>query len=176
MRPVTPVGILAELAGGLDPYVSRCTTPESPALAALARETAAHDWGGTGVEPEMLSGHVEGLPPWQRASIRARGIARGKCNEILPYIEQLIAYENPRAWPVIQAIKDEGDTGCGPGGARPCNECMSEAFTLARQTLAPAEEALPATGDPAAQPLSPEETGDAPEEAQAPASPAPSGD
>ncbi len=54
-----------DLAGGLDPYLSRCTTPESPALAALAARTAAADWspaaGGTaGLEQEMLSGHVEG--------------------------------------------------------------------------------------------------------------------
>jgi caffeoyl-CoA O-methyltransferase len=91
-RPVTPLGILAtklehisqqlealnidaklkselrqacELASGLDPYLSRCTTPESPALASLARRTQAEDWSqrsGEAVllEQEMLSGHVEG--------------------------------------------------------------------------------------------------------------------
>lgn len=94
-RPVTPTGILAheltelareidvvtgvdrrlatrlhraaELAGGLDPYLDRCTTAESPALAALDRRTRARDWdarSGAGVavalEQEMLSGHVEG--------------------------------------------------------------------------------------------------------------------
>ena len=95
-RPVTPVGILAakleslnqqiealegvdpeikaelhrasELARGLDPYISSCTTPESPALAALVRRTQAEDWSqrstnGETVQPleqEMLSGHVEG--------------------------------------------------------------------------------------------------------------------
>jgi caffeoyl-CoA O-methyltransferase len=93
LRPVTPLGILATklehlsqqmealdldaklkselrqacaLANGLDPYLSHCTTPESPALAALARRTQAEDWGyhsGDAVaqlEQEMLSGHVEG--------------------------------------------------------------------------------------------------------------------
>jgi caffeoyl-CoA O-methyltransferase len=96
MRPVTPVGILAaklenlaqqvktidrinstfraelqqvyELANGLDPYVNHCTTPESPALAALVERTQAEDWsqrfsdGATvrQLEQEMLSGHVEG--------------------------------------------------------------------------------------------------------------------
>jgi caffeoyl-CoA O-methyltransferase len=96
MRPVTPVGILAakleslvqqlesvnapnesfqaelqqayELANGLDPYLDRCTTPESPALAALVKRTQAEDWskrfsdGETvrQLEQEMLSGHVEG--------------------------------------------------------------------------------------------------------------------
>ncbi len=94
-RPVTPVGILAEtlerlsrrvedlggagdgfgaqlrstaaLAAGLEPYVARCTSPESPALAELARRTRARDWkrrSGPGaiatLEQEMLSGHVEG--------------------------------------------------------------------------------------------------------------------
>ena len=90
-RPVTPLGILAAeldevrrgldhvdgvdpavlarleracvLAGGLDPYVTRCTTAESDALAALAARTASEDWSshdGPGLEQEMLSGHVEG--------------------------------------------------------------------------------------------------------------------
>lgn len=96
MRPVTPVGILAakleslvqqiestpapsptfkaelqqayELANGLDSYLDRCITPESPALAALVKRTQAEDWskrfldGETvrHLEQEMLSGHVEG--------------------------------------------------------------------------------------------------------------------
>jgi caffeoyl-CoA O-methyltransferase len=96
MRPVTPVGILAakleslaqqvksidrinsafraelqqayELANGLDPYLNHCTTPESPALAALVKRTQSEDWsqrfsdGETvrQLEQEMLSGHVEG--------------------------------------------------------------------------------------------------------------------
>jgi predicted O-methyltransferase YrrM len=92
-RPVTPSTILAEeltavfdelveagdvdagllerlrrcrvLAGGLDPYLDQCTTPESPALAELARRTRETDWaapeaGGGRLEQEMLSGHVEG--------------------------------------------------------------------------------------------------------------------
>ncbi len=89
-RPVTPVGILADklaricdraeyggeadrelladlrstcaLAAGLEPYVSRCTTPESPALAGLSERTRSHDWQheDAGLEQEMLSGHVEG--------------------------------------------------------------------------------------------------------------------
>lgn len=49
------------LAAGLDPYLERCTTPESPALVRLAERTQAHDWSGRGaLEQEMLSGHVEG--------------------------------------------------------------------------------------------------------------------
>ena len=55
------------LAAGLEPYLARCTSPESPALRALAAATAGHDWnrhndGGAvaPLEQEMLSGHVEG--------------------------------------------------------------------------------------------------------------------
>jgi caffeoyl-CoA O-methyltransferase len=92
-RPVTPLGILAtnlerlsqqletldidarlkselrqacELASGLDPYLSHCTTPESPALTLLVQRTQAEDWShsshetGLQLEQEMLSGHVEG--------------------------------------------------------------------------------------------------------------------
>jgi len=92
-RPVTPMSILAsrleqlvgridavdgvdssikadlrevcELAGGVDPYVSRWTTPESPALRLLDERTAAADWSRRSasevfLEQEMLSGHVEG--------------------------------------------------------------------------------------------------------------------
>lgn len=63
---------LCELAGGLDPYLSRWTTPESADLRRLAQRTEAEDWnrhaaGRTGedrtagcLEQEMLSGHVEG--------------------------------------------------------------------------------------------------------------------
>ena len=95
-RPVTPLGILVDelkkiaqmveedpngsteiarqlqyalrLAAGLDPYVSECTTEESPALAALAKKTSDEAWserfsqGFTArhLEQEMLSGHLEG--------------------------------------------------------------------------------------------------------------------
>lgn len=94
-RPITPLGILVEqlqkivqlaeaasipaelkaslqqalqLASGLDPYLEDYTTPESPALAALAQKTSAEDWskrfsdGETvrQLEQEMLSGHIEG--------------------------------------------------------------------------------------------------------------------
>jgi caffeoyl-CoA O-methyltransferase len=55
-----------DLAAGLDPYLEACTTPESTALAELARRTRDIDWrsdvfGTAGaLEQEMLSGHVEG--------------------------------------------------------------------------------------------------------------------
>jgi len=94
-RPVTPLGIVVQqlgeaialaeqteasaplrhalnqvyaLASGLDPYLERCATPESAALANLARRTAAEDWSQRfsdqetvrHLEQEMLSGHIEG--------------------------------------------------------------------------------------------------------------------
>lgn len=54
-----------DLAAGLDPYLDRCTTPESPALAQLAHRTQHTDWSARSddavfLEQEMLSGHVEG--------------------------------------------------------------------------------------------------------------------
>jgi caffeoyl-CoA O-methyltransferase len=54
---------LCALAGGLDPYLSQLTTPESADLTRLARRTEAEDWNrhaGGYLEQEMLSGHVEG--------------------------------------------------------------------------------------------------------------------
>ena len=94
-RPVTPLGILVQqletilkqaedeqvsaqlkesltkayhLAAGIDPYLEECSTPESEALANLARKTQEEDWskrfsdGETvrALEQEMLSGHIEG--------------------------------------------------------------------------------------------------------------------
>lgn len=50
---------LEALAGGLDGYVRRHTSPESAALASLATATREHAWSGP-LEAEMLSGHVEG--------------------------------------------------------------------------------------------------------------------
>jgi caffeoyl-CoA O-methyltransferase len=58
---------ICRLASGLDPYLSECTTPESPALRTIAERTLAHDWSrradddrAATLEREMLSGHVEG--------------------------------------------------------------------------------------------------------------------
>jgi caffeoyl-CoA O-methyltransferase len=94
-RPVTPLGIVVQklgeilqaaeqadcsdsltvslrevyaLAAGLDPYIDRCTTPDSAELSVLLQKTAAENWSqhfseGTTVlqlEQEMLSGHLEG--------------------------------------------------------------------------------------------------------------------
>jgi caffeoyl-CoA O-methyltransferase len=59
---------ISQLAAGLEPYISACTTPESAALTTLAQKTSAEDWRqrfGDGetvrqLEQEMLSGHLEG--------------------------------------------------------------------------------------------------------------------
>lgn len=81
-RPVTPAEILAarldelasrhpddaelrelaDLAVGIEAYSDSMTSPESPALAALAAATRDEDWTGRphGLEQEMLSGHLEG--------------------------------------------------------------------------------------------------------------------
>ncbi|WP_299053209.1 class I SAM-dependent methyltransferase [uncultured Nocardioides sp.] len=102
LRPVTPAGILAErlgdlvrraeagedaasmltdltraheLAAGLEPYVAASTSPESPALAALAARTREAAWSEESpLEAEMLSGHVEGR--FLRALVRATGARR----------------------------------------------------------------------------------------------------
>lgn len=57
-----------QLAAGLDPYLARCTTPESAELTRLVADTQTTNWqerfrsGDTAVEleSEMISGHVEG--------------------------------------------------------------------------------------------------------------------
>ena len=59
---------ITRLAAGLDRYLEACTTPESEALAELAKRTRVEPWGdrfadgqtGVALEQEMLSGHVEG--------------------------------------------------------------------------------------------------------------------
>jgi len=55
------------LANGLDPYLERSTSPESEVLKSLKQKTLDFDWQDrngdefvNGLEPEMLSGHVEG--------------------------------------------------------------------------------------------------------------------
>lgn len=79
------LGRARDVAVGLDPYIGACTSPESAALAELARRTRAEDWGndranGPAVgasllESEMLSGHVEGqLLTFLVRMVRARRV------------------------------------------------------------------------------------------------------
>jgi caffeoyl-CoA O-methyltransferase len=157
-RPVTPVGILAaklewlsqqaetladvsaefrselhqawELASGLDPYIGRCTTPESPALADLAQRTQTEDWNqrsadGQTVQPleqEMLSGHVEGqmlkflVHLTQAKRVLEIGMFTGysalAMAEALPDDGQLIACEvDPFAATIAQACFDQSPAG-----------------------------------------------------------------
>ncbi len=99
-----------ELAGGLDPYLSRWTTPESPALRRLSARTQAADWrppGSAGraapLEQAMLSGHGAGpLVKMLVHATRARrvleigmftGYSALAMAEALPADGQLIACE-----------------------------------------------------------------------------------
>ena len=73
---------LAHLAGGLEPYLGACTTPQSEALASIAERTRQEPWpdrfldGQTSIEleAEMLSGHVEGQ--FLKTLVRATGARR----------------------------------------------------------------------------------------------------
>ncbi len=73
---------VAELAGGLEPYIERCTTPPSAALAALIERTRREPWrdrfdtGETSLEleAEMLSGAAEGQ--FLKTLVRATGAKR----------------------------------------------------------------------------------------------------
>lgn len=118
------------LAAGLDAYVAEHTTAESPALAALARTTAATDWaagnrdGGPALEQEMLSGHVEGafLAFLVRATGARRvlevgmftGYAALAMAEALPEDGEVVACElDPRAIALARA-----GFAASPAGAR----------------------------------------------------------
>jgi len=60
--------LVAQLANGLEPYIEKHTSAESPALSSLTQRTQSENWtqrfesGETGneLEQEMLSGHTEG--------------------------------------------------------------------------------------------------------------------
>lgn len=146
-RPVTPLGILAgslarleeevatgdqvdgvvrseltrarELAAGLDPYVASCTTPESPALADLARRTDEADWGSgpTFLEREMLSGHVEGQ--LLKMLVRATGARRVlEIGMFTGYSALAMAEGLPAAGRVVACELD-------PGAADLAQECFA---------------------------------------------------
>lgn len=177
-RPVTPVGILAaalervaagldgvagvpdevrddlrrarELAGGLDPYLERCTTPASPALAGLAAGTREHDWtrrdpDAVFLEQEMLSGHVEGQAlKMLVAATRARrvleiglftGYSALAMAEALPADGRLVACE------IDAEVADLARRAfaASPAGARITVELGPAADTLAALAAAGAE-------------------------------------
>ncbi len=140
-------GLLAELrsasalASGLEPYTSRCTSPESPALAALSRRTRAHDWDQrtgpgavTTLEQEMLSGHVEGqalkflVSMTRAASVLELGMFTGysalAVAEALPENGRVVACElDPEVAAFAQSSFDQASAGTkievrlGPAGA-----------------------------------------------------------
>ena len=111
-----------QLARGLDPYLSACTTPESSALRRLAERTRAEDWSGrpgsdpvVHLEQEMLSGHVEGqllkmLVHLSRATrVLDLGMFTGysalAMAEALPDHGEVVACEiDPRAAGIAQSV------------------------------------------------------------------------
>lgn len=159
-RPVTPTAIVAaeladiceqvdgplrerlcrvrDLAAGLEPYLHRCTTPESAALAALARRTAETDWDDTGLEQEMLSGHVEGqllkFLVWTSGARRVleigmfTGYSALAMAEALPADGQLVACEMHSAVAAL-ALESFADS---PAGARITVEVGPAMDTLER--------------------------------------------
>lgn len=152
MRPVTPLGILASqlsdlsdrldpldgvdaelkselsharaLAAGLDPYLGRCTTPESPALRSLAERTRAADWSGgdngspAHLEQEMLSGHVEGQA--LKFLVRLAGAKR---------VLEIGMFTGYSALAMAEALPDDGElVACelDPGVAAFAQECFRD--------------------------------------------------
>lgn len=172
-RPVTPMGIVvarlhelvdspdvigtaaeklrevAELAAGLDTYVERHTTAESPALRALADRTATHEWrahsgvaGTAALEQEMLSGHVEGqLLKILAHAVRARrvleigmftGYATLALAEVVPADGTVVACEID---PVVADVARESFA-ASPAGARIDVRVGPALHTLAALTAA----------------------------------------
>jgi caffeoyl-CoA O-methyltransferase len=159
-RPVTPAGILAAqlerlrdrlegidgvgpdvrdemrracaLAVGLDPYLAACTTPESPALAALAGRTHAEDWDRDGttvvaLEQEMLSGHVEGQ--FLKFLVRL-----GRARRVL----EIGTFTGYSALAMAEALPDDGElVACelDPYAAAIARECFDRSPSGAKITL-----------------------------------------
>ncbi|QDH10933.1 SAM-dependent methyltransferase [Nocardioides dongxiaopingii] len=144
-RPVTPVGIAADLlaslvgragdlpddvrrdlarahglVAGLDDYVARCTTPASGDLVALEARTRSEAWdaGGTGLEQEMLSGHVEG------AFLRML-VAATRARQVL----EIGMFTGYSALAMAEALP--------PGGRLVACEVDEHAAAVARAALAP---------------------------------------
>ncbi len=134
------------LARGLEPYVADCTSPESPALRAVAQRTRGRDWDAHGgpvvLEAEMLSGHVEGLTLRFLAKMtRARrvleigmftGYSALALAEALPADGRVVACElDPEIAAFAQAGFDESPAGSRievrVGPARDALEALAEA-------------------------------------------------
>lgn len=138
-----------DLAAGLDPYVEACTSPASPALRALDERTRAEDWtahrGDTGLEQEMLSGHVEGQ--LLRTLVHATGARR---------VLEVGLFTGYSALAMAEALPADGELVALEVDARAAG-IAREAFAAAglrartRIEVAPAAEtltALAAAGDP----------------------------
>ena len=92
-----------DLAVELEPYLIKSTTKEEDSLKRLADRTLMHDWQGSGsdphssLEPEMLSGHVEGMFLRQIVSI-------ANCKRIL----EIGLFSGYSALAMAQALPDDG--------------------------------------------------------------------
>ena len=92
-----------DLATGLEPYLVEHTTPEENTLRNLAEETIKFDWRGDGssqinsLEPEMLSGHVEGM-------FLRQIVALANCKNIL----EIGLFSGYSALAMAQALPEDG--------------------------------------------------------------------
>ncbi len=129
-----------DLAAGMDPYLDACTTTESPALAELARRTRSADWStstaGTGLEQEMLSGHVEGQV--LKFLVRMSGASR---------VLEIGMFTGYSALAMAEALPDDGEVlACemDPEVARFAQECFAQSEVGRRIAVAvgPASETL----------------------------------
>ncbi|MDC3159910.1 class I SAM-dependent methyltransferase [Pseudomonadota bacterium] len=92
-----------ELATRLEPYLIENATPEENTLRNLAKVTLEHDWRGSdssqmnSLEPEMLSGHVEGM-------FLRQIVALSNCKNIL----EIGLFSGYSALAMAQALPKEG--------------------------------------------------------------------
>lgn len=92
-----------EMANGIEPYLIDNTTQEEDALKKLAEETLKFDWKGSDIsqmnslEPEMLSGHVEGM-------FLRQIVALANCKNVL----EIGLFSGYSALAMAQALPDEG--------------------------------------------------------------------
>ncbi len=92
-----------DMANGIEPYLIDNTTQEDGALKKLAEETLKHDWQGSdssqlnSLEPEMLSGHVEGV-------FLRQIVALANCKNVL----EIGLFSGYSALAMAQALPREG--------------------------------------------------------------------
>jgi len=75
------------------------------------------------------------LPEWQQVSLALRGIEKGKCSEMRPLVDQLATLGESAALPVVEAVYQDGLSGCGNDRKRVCHGCMTENLQAAFSAL-----------------------------------------